>query len=334
MCMQGPTTPEKEKEKKKEEEKNEEFSDNMGMLTDINDLDFPDALEKAVDTKEDGSLYRISDISDMIKELKTEIEALKDSFKSELAELKQGIKDDVKDIQNDVTSKLDNTDSKISDLTSEEESIEELEEEPIEEEPAEEEVEEKEEKEQTEESYDEKALIGNPIYENIKEILVNNKKAQGKMSIPTLAEELREGYGHNTKIESMYENVSNIATKTSLKKYIVDVPTEKRLIKESYLGRASSWLKSDSLMDRMQRTKQKEMYENIDKVKQEIDKLNQEGKQDKIQDTIKVLADNEQEKEEAENYALDKVQESKVNELLSKLKSTQAKSALNNLRFS
>lgn len=141
MCMTKLPNPEdvkkdEDNEEEKEEEKNEAFSDNMGMLTDINDLDFPDALVNTVETKEDGSLYRLGDIAKLVQELKAEIESVKDEFKSALDDLKQGIKDDVKDIQTDVTSKLDNTDSKIDDLTSEEEELE-MEEEPIEEQPEE-----------------------------------------------------------------------------------------------------------------------------------------------------------------------------------------------------
>ena len=43
---------------------NEEFQDGMSaMLTNINDLDFPDALHDTVDVKDDGSLYKLSDLA-------------------------------------------------------------------------------------------------------------------------------------------------------------------------------------------------------------------------------------------------------------------------------
>ena len=348
MCMQGPRDPKKsvkydvedEKDKEKEEQKNEEFKDNMGMLTDINDLDFPDALQNAVDTKEDGSLFRIADIAKMVQDLKSEMDTLKTDIKDMLSELKQGIKDEVKDIQNDVNSKLDNTDSKISDLTSDEEAEEDIEfmdEEPEETEESQSEEEQntkdKQKEEQVEESMlDEEALKGNPVWEAMQEIMKENKHPKGYMSIVTMSEKLREDYGINTKIQSNYNTVSNLCLHTSIKEHIVDVETEKESLKESLLGKATKWL-SKGLMGKCTELKEAEQREELNKVKAEIDKLHNENKDNKIKDTIALMADDEKEAEEAINYALDKVQENKVNSLKETLLKTSNSAKLNTIRF-
>lgn len=349
MCMEGPRNPkkstdneDKDKQKEKnEKEKNEEFKDNMGMLTDINDLDFPDALHNAVDTKEDGSLFRIADIAKMVQDLKSEMDTLKTDIKDMLSELKQGIKDEVKDIQSDVNSKLDNTDSKISDLTSDEEAEEDIEfmdEEPEEsEEPQSEEEEntkdKQKEEEQVEESMlDEETLKGNPVWEAMQEVMKENKHPKGYMSIVTMSEKLREDYGINTKIQSTYNTVSNLCLHTSIKEHIVDVETEKESLKESLLGKATKWL-SKGLMGKCAELKEAEQREELNKVKAEIDKLHNEKKDNKIKDTIALMADDEKEAEEAINYALDKVQENKVNSLKETLLKTSNSAKLNTIRF-
>ena len=332
----------------------EELKDNMGMLTDINDLDFPDALQNAVDTKEDGSLYRISDVAKMVQELKSEIASIKDEFKSALSELKQGIKDDVKDIQTDVTSKLDNTNSKIADLTSEEEAdledIEMLEEpaEETEEEPAETE------EENTEEEGMEEALQEmrkNPIYNQVKEVFESNKHPKGLISVATVAEKVHVNYGIDTKNQLTYSLITAMCEKApEFKDRVVDVTVERKTLKESMLGKAAKWIsgglmgalaaqkenESKSLLEsyaQESKANAKKQNEDANEIKQEIDKLNAEGKNDKIKATIDVMADNEEEKKDAQKYALDKVQESKANELISKLTATSKTAAFSSLNI-
>lgn len=309
-------------------EKNEDFKDNMGMLTDINDLDFPDALANTVETKEDGSIYRLADIANMIKEMKEEIANLKADFKSALDELKQGIKDDVKDIQTDVTSKLDNTDDKISELTAEEEEIE-AEEEPIEEEPAEE-TEETEE-EQVEESLKEEDLKGNKVYESIKSVIETSKHPDKLVSLVTIYNKLREDYGINTNIESTMNTVKNLCESVkSIKEHIVEKEVEEETFHKAMLGKANKWL-SGGLMAECARIKQEQKNEELNKVKSAIDKLHAQNKDDKIKSAVAVLADNEQEAQQAIDYALDKVTESKVNSIKESLLSTSRSAKLRNL---
>lgn len=309
-------------------EKNEDFKDNMGMLTDINDLDFPDALANTVETKEDGSIYRLADIANMIKEMKEEIANLKADFKFALDELKQGIKDDVKDIQTDVTSKLDNTDDKISELTAEEEEIE-AEEEPIEEEPAEE-TEETEE-EQVEESLKEEDLKGNKIYESIKAVIETSKHPDKLVSLVTIYNKLREDYSINTNIESTMNTVKNLCESVkSIKEHIVEKEVEEETFHKAMLGKANKWL-SGGLMAECARIKQEQKNEELNKVKSAIDKLHAQNKDDKIKNAVAVLADNEQEAQQAIDYALDKVTESKVNSIKESLLSTSRSAKLRNL---
>lgn len=346
MCMAKLPDPKtvKEKDKKeKEEEKNEEFSDNMGMLTDINDLDFPDALADAVDTKEDGSLYRISDLAKELEDVKSTIEQLKNDFKSELTTMLQDLKNDLKLSVNNVETKVQDTKSAVDNLTSEEEDLADIEfdqeEAPVEEEgqeeapeeaPAEEETE-----EDMEEAFDEASLEGNPIYENIKTIVNSNTKCNGKISIPTIAERLREDYGVNTKIGAVYQNVSEICRKTSIKECIIDVVQEKQLLKESMLGKAAKWL-GGGLMSRLEQQKVQAKYENLEAVKQQIDKELQGGADaEQLKDTITLASEDENEEKQAKEYAIQKLQQKTptTESILSKLKATTKTAQLRDLNI-
>ena len=298
------------------EEKNEEFSDNMGMLTDINDLDFPDALADAVDTKEDGSLYRISDLAKELEDVKSTIEQLKNDFKSELTTMLQDLKNDLKLSVNNVETKVQDTKSAVDNLTSEEEDLADIEfeqeEAPVEEEGQEEAPEEapaeEESEEDMEEAFDEASLKGNPIYENIKTIVASNTKCNGKMSIPTIAERLREDYGVNTKIGSVYNNVADICRKTSIKESLIDVIEEKQLLRESMLGKAAKWL-GGGLMSRLEQQKTQAKYENIQAVKQQIDKEISDGADaEQLKDTITLASEDENEEKQAKDDAIQKLQ--------------------------
>lgn len=344
MCMCKLPDPEKaQKENEQEDDKIEEaFSDNMGMLTDINDLDFPDALHDAVDTKEDGSLYRISDLAKELAELKelvkSEIEAIKNDIKTTLQDVKQDIKAEVNDVEN----KVQDTKSAVADLTSEEEDLEDVEfmdqqpeeapEEPAEEneEPAQDEEEAPaEDEENMEESIDIEKLAGDPIFEAVKNVMESNTHPQGYMSIPTLAQRVREEYGINTKIESTYNTVANYVLKTSYKEHIVDLPTEQRSLKESMLGKAAKWL-SGGLMGRLNEEKEARKNEDLNKIKQEIDKMAKEGKDAKeIKDAITLSSENDQEADQAADYAVQKLNQAES--LKESLLRTASTAKLNNL---
>lgn len=314
------------------EDKNEEFSDNMGMLTDINDLDFPDALHNAVDTKEDGALYRLSDVAKMIQELKAELEGFKSDFKAALGELKQDIKLDVKDIQTDVTSKLDNTQDAISDLTAEEEEIEdiELEEPAIEEEPAEDEESEdmeeptEEEGEQVEESFT------NPLYTSVSEA-VKSLKGE-KVTMQEFFSILGSEHKINTRIGTIASAVTSIVEKHFAKTIIPEH------INESY-NKATKQFLRHGYMEELATVKKDEQYKNafmredVEQAKQEIDRLKSQGNDEKkIKSAIALTTDNDQEAKEATEYAIDKMSESKADQLKAALLKTSAKAELNNLK--
>lgn len=335
--------------KEETEEKNEEFKDNMGMLTNIQDTDFPDALKSAVDTKEDGTLYKIGDIAKEIEELKasfkTEIENIKAEIKTALSDIKQDIKDDVKDIQIDVTSKLDNTNSKIADLTSEEgledEDLDLENEEPAEEENLEEEpVENDEEDENGLTESDKKVMVqqyinqNGAIYENIKNVIRTSPLEGKKMSITTVAEKLREEYGINTRVGAVYENVALICEYSPVSKYIIDEDLEKSLLTTQKRGIANKFIKT-GLQDMWANQKKEENFsnlqsvltaqsENLDQAKKAIDKLaNQDGNAEKMKKAIELTTDNDQEKEQALDYAVDKIDESYAGDVMSKLLSAR-----------
>lgn len=325
----------------------EDFEDGMSnMLTNINDLDFPDALQDTVDTKEDGTLYKISDLVKEIEELKgslkSEIEDIKNDIKSALQDTKQDLKNDFNNVEN----KVQDTKTAVDDLTVEED---ELEEEPIEEPteeteetPAEEPTEEieaeepaeDEETENVEESYNEKALKGNPIYEAMKEVIRTNKQPNKIISVPTIATKLREDYGINTKSPATYQVVSNLATNVkSFRQYIVDANKEAEILKESSLGKAAKWL-SGGLLAKLADKKKRIIDEEITAVKREIDRLAQQGEDAQtIKDAIVLQADNEQEEDEGVKYATQKLQQrdAKTEELKKTLLKTSSTARLNNL---
>ena len=356
-----------QKQAKTDLQKTEDFKD--GMLTDINDLDFPDAMHDAVDTKEDGSLLRLSDIAKTITDLKDMFtkeladfkNEMRTEIKTELADVKQDIKADVKDIQTDVVSKLDNTDSKIADLTSEEE-LDELEDEDLgleneapetEEEQAadDDELEEEQAKQEALTEEETRLMVkeyiknNGAIYENIKNVIRGSKLPGKKMSIQNLASKLREDYGINTNVGAILENVSLICEYTPIRKYIIDEDMEKRMIKEQELGIANKFLKTG--LDKVwaaNREKQNfanlqsvlnAQNENVEDAKKAVDKYTTEGEagKKKIKVAADLLTDNEQDKEEVIDYAINKMAESTPDSIMSKLRSTAYNSIMQNTGF-
>ena len=320
--------------------KTEDFSDNMGMLTDINDLDFPDALHDAVDTKEDGSLYRISDLAKELQDVKAAMEDLKNDFKSELTTMIQDLKNDLKLEVNNVENKVQDTKSAVDNLTSEEDDLEDLEmEQPEETEQTEEQPEEGNDEEvEMEEAY-EKSLAGNRIFESIKKIIASNDHPKKLISIKTIAEKLREDYGINTNLETdfgrtTYSQVAQFINKTSLKECVCDPAIEEAERKKCMLGKAASWL-SGGLMGRMQETRQRELNENIAQIKAEIDKKVQQGADaEQLKDEITLGAENEEEEKQAKQYAIDKLTSNqKAESLKSKLLKTSGKSVFGGMNI-
>lgn len=322
------------------EQKTEDFKDNMGMLTDMNDLDFPDALADTVDTKEDGSLYRISDVAKEIEDLKATIEQLKNDFKSELTTLVQDLKNDLKLSVNNVENKVQDTKNAVDNLTSEEEDLEDLEvEEPLEgEEPAQEEPEEPtEDEENMEENYDEEALKGNKMYESIKEIIAT--KTGKVISIPTIAERLREEYGIDANLNTsygkiIYTQVADLINKTSLRESIVDPRIEEKEKRKSLLGKAANWI-GGGLMSRLQESAEKQRWEALEQIKQEIDKKVQQGADaQELKDTITLASENDEEAKQAKDYAVNKLKTTaKVENLKDKLLKTSKTATFKDLNI-
>ena len=322
------------------EQKTEDFKDNMGMLTDMNDLDFPDALADTVDTKEDGSLYRISDVAKEIEDLKATIEQLKNDFKSELTTLVQDLKNDLKLSVNNVENKVQDTKNAVDNLTSEEEDLEDLEvEEPLEgEEPAQEEPEEPtEDEENMEENYDEEALKGNKMYESIKEIIAT--KTGKVISIPTIAERLREEYGIDANLNTsygkiIYTQVADLINKTSLRESVVDPRIEEKEKRKSLLGKAANWI-GGGLMSRLQESAEKQRWEALEQIKQEIDKKVQQGADaQELKDTITLASENDEEAKQAKDYAVNKLKATaKVENLKDKLLKTSKTAAFKDLNI-
>lgn len=327
-----------EKEEKEDKTKKEDFSDNMGMLTDINDLDFPDALHDAVDTKEDGSLYRLSDLAKELQDVKSSIEQIKNDFKSELTSMIQDLKNDLKIEVNNVETKVQDTKSAVDNLTSEEEDLdmEEPMEEPAEQASEQEEPADEPEKESAEESFEDN-VKGNALFENIKEIIATNKHPKKIISVKTIASRLREEYGVNANLNTqagraVYQQVANLVNNTSLKECVVDPTVEEAERKKAILGKAASWLHG-GLMESM--AKQKQLDENLAQIKAEIDKKVQAGANaEELNNDITLAAENEQEAKDAKQYAIDKLNSNaKTESLKSKLLGTNRSSVFSTMDF-
>ena len=214
------------------ESKNEAFTDEMSMLTDVNDMDFPPALQDTVETDAEGQLITLGNIIDQLADMKDEIKGQIEDLRTEIRDIKDKVEDtaDVaEETQDTVEDEL--TDEDLADL----DDVEFEDEKPAEEPQEDEKPEEDNEEENNEDEEDE---------ENLEE---------------------------------------------SFKKYL--------------------------------RTGK---YEDLQKTKQEVDKMEREGKSaQEIKDTITLMSDDEKEKEQATDYAADKLRES--------LLSTRYNSKLSNL---
>lgn len=319
-----------------DEELDEEFKDGMsGMLTDINDLDFPDALQKVVDTKDDGSLYRISDIAKEVEELKGSIAQMKNDFKSDMTNLIQDLKNELKISVNDVENKVQDTKNAVDNLTSEEEELEAEETNSTEEEPIETETSDETNPPAEDEEKYEESLKNNKIFSCIKEIMQENDHPKKLISLNTIAEQLTQKYGINADVRTtggkiMFEQMAEMINNTSLKNKIIDAMTEKTLKKEQILGKAKNWL-GEGLLGHLANLKEKQKLENLQNIKTEIDKKIRDGSSaQEIKDVITLTADNEQEEKQAQDYAIEKM-DKKVENLKKQLLHTSKTSKINNL---
>lgn len=111
--------------------KNEEFEDTMSMLTDINDLDFPQEFADTVDTTEDGEVVTLGTVLDAVNDVKDELNAKVDSLEMKVDDIVNdsqvddvefmdaldtttaALADDIEDIQDDVAD----VEEDVDDLT-------------------------------------------------------------------------------------------------------------------------------------------------------------------------------------------------------------------------
>lgn len=341
-CTQAENTILKSEGEKPQVAAQESFKD--GVITDINELDFPAAMHDAVDTKEDGSLLRLSDVVKQVAELKEFImkdladfkNDLKTEVKTSLSDLKQDIKSDVKDVQTAVTSKLDNTDARIADLTAEEEELDLEEETPSEDElnlESENSIEDEE--EDLAESFNEsaemsekdklalkRALMSLPLYEQVKECIRGSKLPGARMSVQTIKSKLMEKYAVDAfRNMGLSDELCSMCEYTPISKYIISEEEEKAELKNISLGDARRFLKSG--MDKVwEARRQNELNsnlqavinaqnENVDDAKKAVDKYTTEGEsgKKKIMAAAELLTDNETDKEEVIDYAINKMAE-------------------------
>lgn len=271
------------------EAKHEDFSDNMGMLTDINDLDFPDALQKVVDTKEDGSLYKIADVAKEIQNLRDEVQKqldeIKDSIKTTLGDFKQDLKMEVNNVEN----KVQDTKSAVDNLTTEEDELEDLDNtvddvppEPTEEDDTKTNPEEKE-PETQEESFN-----NNLITKKVKSILESHT---GKITKTYLNEELTK-IGFNTELST---------TKALIKNALDTLKATDRIVTNEQTTKNNSFKKFVKTG----------YLEDLDTAKKKVDQLAGQGKSaEEIKNAITLLTDNEKDEKQAAEYAVSKIKES------------------------
>lgn len=328
----------------------ESFQDNM--VTDINELDFPDAMHSAVDTKKDGSLIKLSDVLKQIQELKesvlkelAEIKAdIKAELKTGLSELRQDVKDDVKDVQTSVTSKLDNTDARIADLTTEEEEEEEV----IEtgETPAEDTVTESLDKSLADEILEKQQMLNyclrHPLYEKVKAVILSSPLSEHRISIKSVLDKLQEAGHVSIKATGVCDDIVSICEYTPLNEYIIEESVEKVELKKLSLGEANKFLRTG--LDKVwEANRAKANYANLQSVfsaqqesvedaKKVVDKYSQEGEagKQKIQAAAELLTNSQEEKEAVIDYAVNKMSET-VPINVSKLLNTQYSAALGGL---
>ena len=173
----------------------EAFEDNM--LTDINDLDFPQALQDTVETDDEGELITLGKVADEIKNLKDElvdeIKDIKDDLKDEINDIKQDMQDEVSDELSDEELadiediEFEDVPMEVEEPNEETEETEEIETEEIDE-PEKTEKEEKEEKETDEDKEDKE----DKIEESFKKYITKGKYedlAQTKREVDKLTQQ-------------------------------------------------------------------------------------------------------------------------------------------------
>ena len=166
----------------------EAFGDTM--LTDINDLDFPQALQDTVETDEEGELLTLGKVADQIKNLKDELvdelKDIKDDLKDEINDIKQDMQDEISDeLSDEELADIEDIEFKDVPMEAEEpvEETEEIETEELEEKP------EKEEKESDEDKEDDKE---DKIEESFRKYLTKGKYedlAQTKREVDKLTQQ-------------------------------------------------------------------------------------------------------------------------------------------------
>lgn len=96
---------------------NEAFTDEMSMLTDVNDMDFPSALQDTVETDAEGQLITLGNIIDQLADMKDEIKGQIEDLRTEIRDIKDKVEDtaDVaEETQDTVEDEL--TDEDLADL--------------------------------------------------------------------------------------------------------------------------------------------------------------------------------------------------------------------------
>lgn len=281
-----------------EDDKNEDFKD--GMLTDVKDLDMPDAIAQAIDVNDDGTVMRLTDIMAEVKALKAEMEKALVDFKTDMKDILNTVKQDIQRDVNDVENKVDDTQDAVDDLVVEEEGVEEElppEEEttePAEEAPAEEE---QEEKEEVEEAYE----------------------PTGNVIIDTTAQILRE---EKVSLQGLYKKLSakGIAptplTKTLVEKYITTNKLSKTLLKEeedeSLISLNDGEIKSKD--PAIKKFCNKGVLEDLVDTKKKADEvIAQGGTAQDVKNAIDMYAADDNEAKQAKDYAINKMKESLLN---------------------
>lgn len=286
----------------------EEFKDEMSMLTQIQDTDFPQALADTVETDENGELVTLTKILNQIEWVKDEISSEIEDVKKEITDVKIDIK---------ATEKA----SQIEKPVEEVEVVEPVEEVPTEEvkdEPIEEPIEkEDDKKEPTEDKEDEEKLEESFNGRDLKTVWAEDMQRQPIMEFPN---------GHVVHLEPDYDrNVIVYGGMTNggiIPEGEVEFDNTKSL--DWHIQGIYDELINDNLEENYSNYIRKGCLEDLNQTKREIDNQVRQGKSAKeIKDTIVMKSDNDKEQDEAEDYAIDKLKESLLN--------TQASAKLKNL---
>ena len=273
----------------------EDFEDGMSdMLTNIKDLDFPDALHGTVDVKDDGSIYKLSDLAKEFEELKAslqnEIQDIKNDIKLALQDTKQTLQQDVNNVENKVQDTKSAVDNLAVDNEEDLEDIEFEDEEPAAEEEPTEETEEAPVEEEQEEQVEE-ALQNNIIARHVKSIVESapNKTISKKELLEKLG-----GKGVDVTLGGVLQLINGIISLLKLDDNVLSDEQVEADNKKDF----AKYLKTGCLED-------------LTATKQKIDQMvSQKKSAEDIKNAITILSDTEDEKDQAQEYAADKLQES------------------------